>query len=29
VVAGEGFGLAELPAFAPIDRECRGCILAR
>jgi hypothetical protein len=29
VVAGEGFGYMELPVFAPIDGEHRGCIVAR
>jgi hypothetical protein len=29
VVAGEGFGPAELPVFAPANREQRGCIAAR
>jgi hypothetical protein len=29
VVASEGFDPAELPVFAPDDRERRGCIVAR
>jgi hypothetical protein len=28
VVTGEGFGLVELPVFAPADGERRGCIVA-